>query len=53
MIDKALEMNDLGDKDYKQFVCVETANAGEDSITLAPGSDHRLRANISIEPMCD
>ena len=50
-IDKALEMNDLGDKDYKQFVCVETANAGVDLINLAPGSDHRLRANISIESM--
>jgi glucose-6-phosphate 1-epimerase len=46
---KARQMKDLGDQDYKRFVCVETTNAGEDLITVAPGSGHTLRANIGIE----
>ncbi|MGB7291945.1 MAG: D-hexose-6-phosphate mutarotase [Thermodesulfobacteriota bacterium] len=46
---KARQMKDLGDQDYKRFVCVETTNAGEDLITVAPGSEHILRANIGIE----
>jgi glucose-6-phosphate 1-epimerase len=49
-IHKAHQMKDLGDQDYKSFVCVETTNAGEDLVTLAPGSGHILRANIRIEP---
>ena len=47
---KAHKMNDLDDKDYKRFVCVETTNAGEDLIPLSLGSKHILSANISIEP---
>jgi glucose-6-phosphate 1-epimerase len=46
---KAHQMKDLGDQDYKRFVCVETTNAGEDLITVAPGSEHILRVNIGIE----
>jgi glucose-6-phosphate 1-epimerase len=46
---KARQMKDLDDQDYQRFVCVETTNAGEDLITLAPGSEHILKANISIE----
>lgn len=49
-IAKAHQMKDLGDQDYKRFVCVETTNAGEDLITLGPDSEHILRADISIEP---
>ena len=48
-IAKARQMKDLGDQDYKRFVCVETTNAGEDLITVAPSSDYTLRANIGIE----
>jgi glucose-6-phosphate 1-epimerase len=47
---KARQMKDLGDQDYKRFVCVETTNAGENLITVVPGSEHTLRAKISIEP---
>jgi D-hexose-6-phosphate mutarotase len=49
-IDKARKLKDLGDEEYTSFICVETANAGDELITLAPGSGHRLRVNISIEP---
>jgi hypothetical protein len=33
------------------MVCVETANADGDSITVAPGGEHRLTAIIGIEPI--
>lgn len=47
---KAHQMKDLGDLDYKRFVCVETTNAGEDLITVAPGSGNTLSALIRVEP---
>lgn len=45
--EKARRLSDLGDDEYPQFVCVETALAHEDSVELAPGASHTLRAIIS------
>jgi glucose-6-phosphate 1-epimerase len=45
-IAKAARMADFGDDEYKEMVCVETANAGNDVISLAPGEAHRLRVRI-------
>jgi D-hexose-6-phosphate mutarotase len=49
-IDKAGRMADFGDEEYGGMVCVETTNAAEDIITVAPGGEHRLRAVISLSP---
>jgi D-hexose-6-phosphate mutarotase len=49
-IDKAGRMSDFGDEEYSGMVCVETANAAEDIITVTPGEEHRLRAVISLSP---
>ena len=38
-------MADLGDLDYQKFVCVETANAANEVITIAAGDDYNLTAN--------
>ncbi|MCC0177524.1 D-hexose-6-phosphate mutarotase [Waterburya agarophytonicola K14] len=40
-------MADLGDLDYQRFVCVETANAANEVIEVAAGSDFNLTANYS------
>ena len=40
--DKARRMQDFGDEEYENMVCVETANAAEDVVTLAPGGSHTL-----------
>jgi glucose-6-phosphate 1-epimerase len=44
------KMADLGDQDYERFVCVETANAADDIITVKPGETVQLTAQYSIEP---
>jgi glucose-6-phosphate 1-epimerase len=44
----AKAMADLGDDDYRVMICVETTNAGNDIIRLAPGAEHRMSAEYSI-----
>ena len=46
---KARTMPDFGDDEWPAMVCVETANALDDALDLAPGGDHRLRAVIRVE----
>ena len=46
--EKATQMGDLGPDGYLHMVCVETANAAEDVVSLAPGAQHRLVANYRI-----
>lgn len=38
----AAAMADMPDTAWRDFVCVEVANAGDEVITLAPGARHRL-----------
>jgi glucose-6-phosphate 1-epimerase len=33
------------------MVCVETANALENTVTVAPGAEHRMLAVISVEAL--
>ena len=41
-------MADLGDEDYKNFVCVETANAANEVIEIATGNEYKMTANYSF-----
>ncbi|POZ63557.1 D-hexose-6-phosphate mutarotase [Chromobacterium alticapitis] len=43
---KAKKLADLPDADWRRFVCVETANAGDDARELAPGSTHILACRL-------
>jgi D-hexose-6-phosphate mutarotase len=49
--DKSQKMGDLPDDGYKNFVCVESANAGPDINELAPGEQHELGLKITVENM--
>jgi len=50
-VEIAEKMADLEAEDYQRFICVETANAGDDVVEVAAGSDYRLQAVYAIE--CD
>ena len=49
-IAKAKAMPDFGDDEWPGMVCVETANAGDDRITLAPGATHVMTATLEVQP---
>ena len=47
-IAKAAAMADFGDEEWPGMLCVETANAGANILTLPPGKTHSTRAVISV-----
>jgi glucose-6-phosphate 1-epimerase len=48
-IDIAASMADFDDDDYRKMICVETANAGPESIEIVAGGEYRLEAEYTIE----
>jgi glucose-6-phosphate 1-epimerase len=44
--EKVKTFTDMSPDDWKHMICVETANAGDHSIQLAPGASHTLSASI-------
>lgn len=44
----ATGMKDMKDEAYREFVCIEPANAFNDQVTLQPGDSHHLTTSISI-----
>jgi glucose-6-phosphate 1-epimerase len=50
-IAKARAMPDFGDDEWPAMVCVETANALDDAVTVRPGESQRLQARIRLEPL--
>jgi D-hexose-6-phosphate mutarotase len=49
--EKGAQMGDLGPDGYLNMVCVETTNAAEDTVTIAPGAQHRMVASYAIEAL--
>ena len=47
-VEIAASMADLDDDDYLQMLCVETANAGPETVTITAGDCYRLTAEYSI-----
>jgi len=47
-IEKSAAMPDFGNDEWPGMVCIETANALDDAITLAPGEEHRMTAHIEV-----
>ena len=42
---------DMADEGWRRMTCIETANAGENAIALAPRSAHTMEARISVAPL--
>lgn len=50
-IDKSTRLGQFAQSDYQHMLCIETANALEDCVQLAPGQTHSLQLTIhSTEP---
>lgn len=47
--EKAVKLGDMGDAGFRSMLCVETANALDNLVSIASGAEHRLTAIISVE----
>jgi len=47
----AAGLRDLGEGEWKQFVCVEASNVLDAAIHLPPGQEHRMIAILSVEKL--
>lgn len=47
--DISAKMVDLGDRDYENFVCVETANAADEVITVLAGAQYQIAAQYAVK----
>ena len=50
-VEKARNMPDFGDDEFKQMVCVESGNVAQNKITLAPGKSASLKVVLSSQPL--
>lgn len=50
-VDKANDMGDLGPDGWRHMLCVETANALDNRVTLQPGDRHTLSVEYKVEDM--
>ncbi len=48
-IEKSEQMGNLGDNGYLNMVCVESANAAKNIVTLPAGAEHHLKVCYSVE----
>ncbi|HEX4342563.1 MAG TPA: D-hexose-6-phosphate mutarotase [Verrucomicrobiae bacterium] len=46
-IEKAKAMADFGDEEFRQMVCVESGNVGQNKITLSPGKAAAMKVVLS------
>lgn len=50
-VEKSARLGDMGDEGYRNMICVETCNAWDDVVDVAPGTDHLLSSEYSVEPL--
>ncbi len=50
-IAKARRMEDFGDDEWQGMICVETANALKNSVSLGPGESHSISTTISVNEL--
>lgn len=45
---EAANIADLGEGEWREFLCVETANTGADAVRLAPGQLHTMTVRLTV-----
>ena len=48
-VDTARNMADLGDQDYQRMLCMETSNAGDDVVSVAPSETYTLSVAYRVQ----
>ena len=48
-VEKTKGMSDMAPDDWKSMICIETANAADNAVTLAAGASHQLMTKIRVE----
>lgn len=48
-VSKAAKINDFGDDEWQEMLCVEAANLGARAITLQPGRSHTMHQRVAID----
>jgi glucose-6-phosphate 1-epimerase len=48
--EKSAAMADLGADQWRSMLCVETANVGDGTVTLAPGAHHSMGMVVRVRP---
>jgi len=46
--DKSRSMSDLGEGEWKNFICIETSNVGPHAVQLTPGQQHIMTATVRV-----
>lgn len=49
-VEKSARLGDMGEDGYRQMICIETCNAGDDAVEIAPGAEHTLNTSYRVEP---
>jgi glucose-6-phosphate 1-epimerase len=47
-IEKSKKMADFGDDEWPGMICIETANAADNALTIPPGASHAMTAAIEV-----
>jgi len=47
-IEKAAAMADFGDDEWPEMLCIETANALDDAVRIAPGASHEMETVLEL-----
>jgi glucose-6-phosphate 1-epimerase len=48
--EKTKGLKDMAPEEWREMICVESANAADNAVSVAPGQEHLMRVVIRVEP---
>jgi glucose-6-phosphate 1-epimerase len=49
--EKSAGMSDMAPEGWQRMICVESGNAADNAVTLAPGESHTLTVEVTLQPL--